>query len=107
MSYFDTSGSGFFDDDGPIPKGAISDPPHCWNLDCKKSTDMKPGLGDPPYRFICNLCGQSLRQHPFFGEGQEYDRGNGNCFIAWKHLSKQEKAQVYTRYSFPIPKYLF
>ena len=81
MSGFDNRFSGFYDEDGiPIPKGAISETPHCWGPKCNKSTDMRPGIGDPPYGFICNLCGNSLRQHPFFGEGCEYDIGNAQRF---------------------------
>ena len=104
MSRFDNRFSGYYDDDGmPIPQGAISDPPHCWGPKCNKSTDMKPGIGDPPYGFICNRCGYSLRQHPFFGEGCEYDMGDAQRFKTWKALSKQAKAQVYLRYGFPVP----
>ena len=107
MSYFDCSDSGYYCEDGtPIPKGAISDPPHCWGANCNRATDMKPGIGDPPYGFICNICGNSLRRHPFFGEGREYDHGNPECVLAWRALGKHEKAQVYARYKFPIPKWL-
>jgi hypothetical protein len=91
----------------PPDDWAISKPPHCWGPNCNKSTNMKEGIGDPPYRSICKLCGNSLRQHPFFGEGQIYDRGNPQCVNAWSALTKQEKAQVYARYKFPIPKRLF
>ena len=107
MSKFDMSDSGFFCEDGmPIPKGAISDSPHCWGLECNRATDMKPGIGDPPYGSICNLCNRSLRQHPFFGEGREYDLGNPQCVNTWRALSNQEKASVYAKYDFPIPRRL-
>ena len=104
---FDMSDSGLYNDDGsPIPIGALTDPPHCWGANCNKSTDMNPGIGDPPYGFVCKLCGNSLRQHPFFGEGCEYDRGNTHRVSAWRALTNQEQAQVYTRYCFPVPKRL-
>ncbi len=60
-------------------------------------------IADPPYRLICNICGCSLRQHPFFGEGKEYDRGNAQCYDAWEDLEIWEQAQVYRKYGFPIP----
>ena len=88
------------------PEWLKSDAPHCWGPTCNKSTNMKEGIGDPPYKFICKLCGRSLRQHPFFGEGQIYDIANTQRVNAWKALTKQEKARVYARYNFPIPKWL-
>lgn len=81
---------------------ASFDVPHCWWPNCNKSTDMK--IEDPPYRLICEICGCSLRQHPFFGEGKEYDIGNNQCIDAWKALTKLEQAQVYRKHGFPTPK---
>ena len=71
---------------------------HCWGLTCNKSKDMEGA--DPPYGFICKLCGKSLRQHPFFGQYKEYDRGNPNSIIAWNNLTRLEKTNVYIKYGF-------
>jgi len=107
MRYFDSRNSGYFTEEGlPIPQGSISEPRHCWGINCDKSTDMYPGIGDPPYGFVCKKCGQSLRTHPFFGQGRQYDHGNMKCINTWDALSKTEKAQVYLRFNFPVPKWL-
>ena len=74
---------------------------HCWGLECNKNEiDTLHGIQDPPYGVICNLCGNSLRQHPFFGERCEYDLGDTKCKNAWMALTKEEKAQVFKKYGF-------
>jgi len=106
MPNFDMRDSGSFCEDGtPIPKGAISDPRHCWGPDCKREI-LRNCSEDPPYGLICNLCQMSLKQHPFFGKGKKYDKGNEQCVASWKALTKQQKEQVYIRNGFQPPAWL-
>ena len=86
---------------------------HCWRLECNKFTFNRNLVAiDGDYGGICPNCGHSLRTHPFFGHGQEYDMYNppggylSRFDMYWKTLTPQQKAQVYLNYGFPVPHWL-
>jgi len=80
---------------------------HCWQEKCNRALiNRLRTVDDEVYGHYCPNCQQSLRFHPFFGEEKEYDIGNYSCRVAWGRLSNREKAAVYARYRFPVPKRL-
>jgi len=76
---------------------------HCWGATCNSNPIRMVGITDGPYGHACSLCGKTLRTHPFFGQGNEYDKGDSVKWNAWKSLDAFEKAKVYRRYGFPSP----
>lgn len=73
---------------------------HCWGGSCNKSTNMYEDRIDHPYGRVCKLCNNSLRQHPFFGQYEEYDLGNSVKRKAWSTLTKFDKLKIYKKYGF-------
>lgn len=77
---------------------------HCWNLPCKSFEFPK---NDPDrnraYGYHCPKCGKSLREHPFFGKGKQFDLGVGRKLGRWIYkTSASAKANIYRRYGFPV-----
>lgn len=78
---------------------------HCWRIECDRmpiNRHLAPQDGS--YGNRCPNCHYSLRQHPFFGLGMEYDKGDPLKWRKWKLLNFFEKVEVYRRYGFPPPK---
>jgi len=73
---------------------------HCWGPYCGSNPIYRIGKLDGKYGNYCNLCNQSLRTHPYFGEDKEYDIGNAKKFWIWKHLLVAEKNLVRRQYGF-------
>jgi len=71
---------------------------HCWN--CSVDNIYRVGKQDGQYGHFCHNqnCNQTLRNHPFFGEGKEYDKGNDIKWESWKSLSQKQKNEVYNKY---------
>jgi len=81
-------------------KSATTEITHCWGLKCNSCDVIRLGVEDGDYSHYCGNCGLSLRQHPFFGEEMEYDKGNIETWSNWNALSKKQKFAVYKRYGF-------
>jgi len=56
---------------------------------CGKTVDLEDPncVEDPPYRFRCKICGESLRTHPEYGEGELYDLAKKN--ITWNFVNRK------------------
>jgi len=80
---------------------------HCFGAACGKNTIFRIGHMEGPYGHACGDCGKTLREHPFFGEFQEYDKGDLHKWAIWKSLTNMQKVDIYTRYGFDPPRHLF
>jgi len=77
---------------------------HCWRVECKRlRINRLLSIKDGDYGNRCPNCGNSLREHPFFGEETEYDKGDSRKWKSWCELTRIEKALVYQNYGFPVP----
>lgn len=79
----------------------------CWRRNCNRIRIMETEPIDGVYGLVCPQCKRSLRQHPFFGQWTEYDKGDVSKWRKWCSLTDGEKAKVYERYDFPVPYRLF
>jgi hypothetical protein len=77
---------------------------HCWRWECHRTPINRfIALADGAYGNRCPNCQSSLREHPFFGWGMEYDKGDSAKWKKWKLLDFFGKSEVYRRYGFPLP----
>jgi hypothetical protein len=76
---------------------------HCWNLTCRGLEFPRNTVEDKPYGHCCPKCKKSLRTHPFFGKGKQFDLGVGRKIGRWIHkTSAADKAKMYRSYGFPV-----
>jgi hypothetical protein len=85
----------------------VPDVAYCWAPECNRAQiDRDRTETDGDYGNFCSFCGNSLRAHPFFGEGTEFDKGDAAKWYIWKNMNPQQQANVYYRYGFPVPQRL-
>jgi hypothetical protein len=73
---------------------------YCWNSECDKENMVhrEKSNVDGPYGHHCPCCNKSLRQHPMFGKGKEYDLGDAEKRRNWHRLNPLEKRNEKKRY---------
>jgi len=77
---------------------------YCWNPECNREEGARElifrekGNVDGRYGHKCPICNKSLREHPMFGEGNEYDFGDSKKRRNWGLLNTYEKRAEKKRY---------
>lgn len=73
---------------------------YCWNPDCDKENMVhrEKSNVDGRYGHLCPCCNKSLREHPMYGEGKEYDLGDSKKRRNWNILTPYEKRMEKKRY---------